>query len=307
MDYLAAMRAFVRSAELGSLSKAANELGAKVSSVSRAVAALEADLGTSLLNRSTRRLHLTEAGTAFHERATRILVEVEEARLATASLNGRPQGVLRLNLPAAFGRLHVVPHLPGFMAAYPEIRIDATLTDATVDLIETGTDVAVRIGALADSSLVAKRLAPHRRVLVASPAHLAQTGPVEAPAELVERACLLFALQPSDRWHFRQGEGPWQAVAVSGRIRMNDSEALREATLAGLGIALLPTWVVGSDIARGTLVRLLPEWTAQLAPSAEPAIWAVYPPKRIVSPKVRVFVDFLSERFGRLPYWDASS
>ena len=307
MDYLAAMRAFVRSAELGSLSRAAQELGSKVSSVSRAVAALEADLGAALLNRSTRGLHLTEVGTAFYERATRLLAELEDARLVASSLNARPQGLLRLNLPAAFGRLHVVPHLAAFMAAYPEVRVDATLTDATVDLIESGTDVAVRIGVLADSALMGRRLAPHRRVLVASPAHVAQAGPPDTPEALVGRACLPFALQPSDRWHFRQGDGPWQALPVTGRLRMNDSEALREAALAGLGIALLPTWVVGPDIDRGALVRLLPEWTVQLAPGVEPAIWAVYPPKRIVSPKVRVFVDFLAERFGRPPYWEAEA
>jgi len=154
MDYLAAIRLFVRAFELGSFSKAAVDCGAKVSSVSRAVAALEADLGVALFNRSTRRLNPTEAGGDFYERAVRILAEVEDARQQTAALNGRPQGLLKLNLPGAFGRRHVVPLLPGFLAAYPDIRIEATLTDATVNLIEVGADVAIRIGALPDSGAV---------------------------------------------------------------------------------------------------------------------------------------------------------
>ena len=150
MDYFAAMRAFVRSVDLGSFSKAAGEEGVKVSTVSRHVSALEADLGAALLNRSTRNLHLTEAGATFYRHAIRILGEVEEARTATTSLNQRPRGVLRINIPGAFGRRHVMPHLPDFLAAYPDISVDATLTDATVNLIETGTDVAIRIGTLAD-------------------------------------------------------------------------------------------------------------------------------------------------------------
>ena len=152
MDYFAAMRAFVRSVDLGSFSKAAAEEGVKVSTVSRYVTALEADLGAALLNRSTRSLHLTEAGTTFYQHALPILADVEEARLATTSLNQRPRGVLRINIPGAFGRRHVMPHLKDFLAAYPDIGVDATLTDATVNLIETGTDVAIRIGALADFS-----------------------------------------------------------------------------------------------------------------------------------------------------------
>ena len=152
MDYFAAMTAFVRTADLGSFSKAAAEAGVKVSTVSRYVGALEADLGAALLNRSTRRLHLTEAGRSFYERATQILAEVEDARGATRALNVRAQGLLRINIPSAFGRRHVMPHMKDFLADHPDVRLDATLTDAVVDLIETGADVAVRIGALVDST-----------------------------------------------------------------------------------------------------------------------------------------------------------
>jgi len=270
MDYLAAIRLFVRAFELGSFSKAAVDCGAKVSSVSRAVAALEADLGVALFNRSTRRLNPTEAGGDFYERAVRILAEVEDARQQTAALNGRPQGLLKLNLPGAFGRRHVVPLLPGFLAAYPDIRIEATLTDATVNLIEVGADVAIRIGALPDSGLIAKKLAPHRRVLCASPAYLAGRAP------------------PGD---------------VKGSFKANDSEALLDVALAGLGVALLPTWLAGAALRDGRLIRLLPGWTAGLAPG-DRAIWGVYPPKKILSPKVRVFLDHIEAGFGRPAIWD---
>ncbi len=306
MDYLAAMRAFVRAVDLGSFSKAAAEEGLKVSTVSRYVSALEADLSAALLNRSTRRMHMTEAGAMFYERAQQILADVEEARTATASLNDRPRGLLRINLPGAFGRLHIVPHLKDFLSAYPDLKVDATLTDATVDLIESGSDVAVRIGALTDSTLVARRLAPHRRALVAGPSYVEAQPLVAAPDDLRRHECLMFALQPSGAWYFRRrgsGDEPL-TVPVGGHLRANDSEALRGAALAGLGIALLPTWLVGEDIRAGRLLPLLPEWDGLISPGPERAIWGVYPPKKVVSPKVKVFLDFLARRFGSPPYWE---
>jgi DNA-binding transcriptional LysR family regulator/uncharacterized protein YjbJ (UPF0337 family) len=314
MDYFAAMRAFVRSVDLGSFSKAAGEEGVKVSTVSRHVSALEADLGAALLNRSTRNLHLTEAGATFYRHAIRILGEVEEARTATTSLNQRPRGVLRINIPGAFGRRHVMPHLPDFLAAYPDISVDATLTDATVNLIETGTDVAIRIGTLADSSLVARHLAPHRRALVASPGYLALQPPPLAPPDLLRHTCLPFALQPTDAWYFvpvatgAAQRDPDAAepleVKIGGRLRANDSEALLGAARDGLGIALLPTWLIGEDVRAGRLVALLPAWEAQIAPGPDRAIWGVYPPKKVVAPKVRAFFTFIAQRFGKPPYWD---
>jgi DNA-binding transcriptional LysR family regulator len=287
MDYLAAISAFVRSVDLGSFSKAAAEAGVKVSTVSRYVSGLEADLGAALLNRSTRNLHLTEAGRMFYERATQILVDVEDARSATRSLNARPQGLLRINIPSAFGRRHVMPHMKDFLAAHPDIRLDATLTDATVDLIETGTDVAVRIGALVDSSLVAKRL--------------------QMPGDLIHHECLPFALQPTGAWYYRPADEPDAdvvEVAVNGHLRANDSEALRDAALAGLGIALLPTWLVGDDVRERRLVAVLRDWEWLIASGPERAIWAVYPPKKVVSPKVKAFLAFLVLRFGHPAYWD---
>lgn len=264
---------------------------------------LEADLGIALLNRSTRRIHVTEAGIEFYERAARILGEIESARLHLSSLNGRPQGLLRINIPGAFGRRHIMPLIPDFLARYPEIRVDAVLTDATVDIIEAGADLAIRIGALPDSSLIAKRLAPHRRVLCASPAYLAERPAISHPDDLKAEACLAFSLlSPSDRWTFEQAEQRVD-VSVNGPLKANDSEALLEAALGGLGIALLPTWLAGGELAAGRLRPLLKEWQARLAPG-DRAIWGVYPPKKSVSPKVRVFLDFVEERFGKPPYWD---
>ncbi|MDB5398090.1 MAG: LysR family transcriptional regulator [Rhodopila sp.] len=307
MDYFAGMRAFVRAVELGSFSRAAAEEGVKVSTVSRYVTALEADLGAALFNRSTRRLHLTEVGTTFYDRAVRIVAEVADARLAATSLNVRPQGLLRINIPGAFGRRHVVPHLRDFLAAYPDIQVDATLTDETVNLIASGADVAVRIGALADSTLVARRLAPQRRLLVAAPAYLADRRPVAVPSDLEDHDCLLFALQPKQVWYFLAHDPPTTEpleVPVRGRLRANDSEALLDAVLASLGIALLPTWLTGEAIMAGRLTPLLPDWEALIAPGPQRAIWGVYPPKKVVSPKVRTFLSFIEARFGKPPYWD---
>jgi DNA-binding transcriptional LysR family regulator len=310
IDYFAALRAFVRAVELGSFSKAATEAHSKVSTVSRHVGALESDLGVALFNRSTRRLHLTEAGTTLYERASRILADLDEARQATTALNTSARGLLRVNMPGAFGRRHIVPHLNDFLERYPDIRIDATLTDATVDLIESGADIAVRIGALADSTLIAKRLAPHRRALVASPAFIETQGSIDEPALLESRECLAFALQPSETWYFRSRSAPNAepaAVTISGRFRANDSEALLEAALGGRGIALLPTWLVGQHIQSGLLAELLPAWEWLIAPGPARAIWAVYPPKKIVSPKVRAFMAYFEQTFGDPPYWDRGS
>jgi DNA-binding transcriptional LysR family regulator len=307
MDYLAAMRAFVRAVDLGSFSKAAAEERLKVSTVSRYVSALEADLGAALLNRSTRRLHLTEAGTAFHARAVSILADVEDARLATISLNASPQGLLRVNVPGAFGRRHIVPHLKDFRALYPHIRLDITLTDATVNLIESGADVAVRIGALADSTLMARQLAPQHRMLVGSPGYLERRGHVDEPRDLSRHDCLMFALQPTDAWFFRGPdavETEMREIRIRGSFRANDSEALLCAARDGLGLALLPTWLLGEDIRAGKLVPQLPAWKCTIAQGPERAIWGVYPPKKTVSPKVRAFLAFFVECFGKPPYWD---
>ncbi len=306
MDYLAAMRSFVRAVDLGSLSRAAQESGAKVSTVSRHISALEADVGAALLNRSTHRLRPTEIGAVFHAHALRIVADIDALRGLAASLNDAPQGLLRVSLPAAFGRRHVVPHLAAFLDAHPAIRIDATLTDTHVDLIEAGADVAIRIGTLPDSGLVARRLAPHRRIACASPDCAARGGPIAQPADLARHEALVFSLQPTASWHFRHATGERRSVDVCGRLRANDSEALLTCALAGQGVALLPTWLAHADLARGALLSLLPGWEGSFEQDFDKAIWAVYPPKKIVSPKVRAFIDFFETRFRGPACWDAA-
>ena len=288
MDYLAAMRAFVRAVDLGSFSRAAGEMDVKVSTVSRYVSALEADLGAALLNRSTRALHLTEAGTAFYNSAVAILGDVEQARMAATALNARPQGLLRMSIPGAFGRRHVVPHLKDFCDLYPDIRLDVSLNEATVDLIDAGMDVAIRIGALPDSTLVARRLAAHQRLLVASPDYIRRSGVPREPADLTSRACLLFAVQwRDDAWYCRTGPGPSEpmAVKISGRFRADDPDALLQAARDGLGIGLLPTWLIADDLRSGSLAPLITDHRWSIAPGPEPAIHVVYPPKKTVSPR----------------------
>ena len=304
MDHLAALRLFLRAADTGSFSRAAAAERCQVSTVSRAVQALEEDLGAALFSRSTRHLQLTEAGSRFRDGARLVLDDLEQARAAVTSLDAAPRGLLKLNLPTAFGRRHVLPLVADLQRRHPDLSVEATLTDATVDLVASGADVAVRIGAMPDSTLVARRLAPQRRVLCAAPALLDRIERVAAPSDLAARPCLTLALQPTDKWYCRSAAGSAE-VAVAGRFNSNDSEALRDAALGGLGIALLPTWLVGPDIAAGALRRLLPDWDADIAPGPERTISAVYTARRLVSPKVRVFIDALVAHVGTPPSWDA--
>ncbi|MDR3532364.1 MAG: LysR family transcriptional regulator [Rhodopila sp.] len=301
------MRFFVRSADLGSFSRAAVLERTTVAAVSRHVSRLEAHLGTTLLDRSTRHIHLTEAGSLFYEHSVTILREVDMARRATASLNERPQGLLRINVPAAFGRRHIVPHLQEFLASYPEIRVDATLTDSMIDLIEAGADVAVRITATAGPALAGRRLAPHRRIAVASPAYLAQRPPLKRPEDLSQHECLHHAVARNRAWYFRLHADPNAepvSIQPAGQLCMTDTEALVTALRAGLGVALLAVWLVSDDIRSGRLVPVLPEWDALISLGPQRAIWGVYPSKRIAPTKVDTFLTFLAERFGDPPYWE---
>jgi DNA-binding transcriptional LysR family regulator len=329
MDYFAAVRAFLHAAELGSFSKAAAQMEVKTSTVSRHINELEADLGIALFNRSTRGLVLTEGGQVFRTHALSAVQSLDEARQSASSLNASPQGVLRVTMPASFGRRHVVPHLPEFLKRYPHIDVDAVVTDEPLNIIEARIDLAIRIGALPDSQLVARRLAEHRRIVCASPAYTKQHGLPAAPAELAAHSALRFSLAPDDKWVLvKHGDGAASRRAASGRsgqqhtprdsreparknevtvqlqgrIRANDTDTLLELAIAGCGIALLPTWSVGDALRKGELVRLLPEWEAQTSRAA-PAIWAVYPPKKTVSSKVRAFLDFYAALFADDTHW----
>ena len=300
LDDLDAMAAFARIVEAGSFSAAARELGRSKSAVSKQIARLEDRLGVRLLNRTTRRLSLTEAGRSFHEGCRRMLAEAEAAERAMTYLSGAPRGTLRVNAPMSFGVLHVAPALAGFMRRYPEISVELVLDDREVDLVGEGFDVGVRIRALPDSSLVARRLAPFRRFVCAAPSYLAAHGAPEAPEDLPRHACLLYSYQAERSvWRLRGPSGE-RRIGVSGRLTANNGGALRSAALAGLGLAFLPSFIVGDDLREGRLDRVLPDWST----ADDIAVHAIYPVGRNLSPKVRVFVDHLAERFGPDPYWD---
>jgi DNA-binding transcriptional LysR family regulator len=306
MDYLGALRMFVRAVEVGSFSKAAIATNTRTSTVSRAIAGLEEDLGVSLFHRTTRRAHLTEPGATFYEHARGVLRGLEEARDAASAMEGRPQGLIRLHVPSAFARLHIMPFVPDFLAAYPDIRLDVSLSDVRVDLLAVGADLAIRIGPLIDSSMLARKLAPHRRIACASPAYLDDRSPIAEPIDLLQHNCLVYTLQPTDRWFFcRQAEAAdaLEQVPVTGSLRADDSEPLRDAALDGVGVVLLPTWLVGEDIKAGRLRQVLPEWSSMIATKPS-GIFGVFPPHRMVPPKVRAFLDFAQKRFGKPPYWD---
>lgn len=303
MDRLATMELFVEAVDRGSFSAAGREFGLAPSSVARSINALEDELGVRLLNRSTRKLSLTEAGRLYHERARRILGEVEEAKLSVAQLEAAPRGTLRVSVPVVFGRLHVAPALPEFLATYPDLRIDLSMTDAFVDLVEEGIDLAVRIAELEDSSLIARRLAPNRRVVCASPGYFERHGVPATPADLARHNCLIYK-RPGGRavWRFRCGRNVHE-VEVRGQLQANNADALYESALGGLGLIILPTFMVGAAIRRGDLRTVFADY--QVSPSAlDAGVYAVFPYNRHLSPKVRALVDFLRRRFGPRPYWE---
>lgn len=220
--------------------------------------------------------------------------------MAVSHLGSAPRGVLNVNAPVSFGVRHVGPAIPAFMARYPELSVELVLNDRVVDLVEEGFDVGIRIVRLRDSTLIARRLAPARRILCAAPDYLAVHGMPRSPEDLAEHECLLYSHQASvDRWGFTGPEGE-REVRVHGRLRVNNGDALLEAAMSGLGIILLPSFICAEALRGGRLVRLLPAWTER----SGAAVHAVYPANRNLSPKVRAFVDFLVERFGPAPYWD---
>jgi len=300
MDRFAALEAFVKVAETQSFSQAARRLRTSKSAVSRNVGALEAELGARLFNRTTRSLNLTEAGRAYLERVTRILADLEGADQALGELQAKPRGRLMVSAPMSFGFLHLAPALPEFLARFPEVEVDLSLGDRFVDLVDEGFDCALRIGALPDSSLMARRIVPIRRALCASPDYFRRRGTPQAPEDLRSHECLRKSnVARTQEWRFVDEHGKATLVAVSGRISANNGDALRVMALAGFGVAQLPTFIVGADLKAGALVSALDRFIPQ-----DLAMSAVYPHSRHLSPKVRAFIDFLVERFGKRPYWD---
>lgn len=289
MSQLEDMQMFACVMEQGSFTAAADSLGLSKQLVSRRVAALEERLGVRLLNRSTRRLSATALGQAYLERVQRILQEVAEAEQLIGTQRSSPRGALRLSAPVSFGIQHLSPLLPGFLLRYPEVSVELDLSDRTIDLLAEGFDMAVRIGALADSSLIASPLMPLGMVTCASPSYLAARGVPQTPAELAGHECVLYGHSAAVEWPFRLA-GRLQRVAVKGRYRVNNGELVRDAAIAGLGIARLPTFIVEDALASGKLVAVLDAF--QLPGNTA---WAVYPQHRQASLLVRLLIDYLRE------------
>jgi len=300
VDNLNAFSIFVRVVETGGFSAAARDLSISKSAVSKQIARLEDRLGVRLLNRTTRKLSPTEAGIAFYERAATIVGSIEEAERAVTALHATPQGTLRINAPMSFGIRHVSPALPDFLATYPDITIDLTLNDRIVDLVDEGYDLAIRIGRMKDSSLIAKRLAPLRPIVCATPEYWRAYGKPSHPEQLKEHNCLMFSyLSTGSDWYFWD-QGKRLPVSVSGNLHVNNGDALRTAALAGLGVILSPSFIIDEELRAGAFEPAL-----QAFMNTGGGIYIVYPHNRHLSAKVRAYVDFMAKRCGPAPYWDA--
>lgn len=299
MDKLDAMNAFVKVVALGSYAEAGRALGLTRSTVSKAVMELEQLLGARLLDRTTRRVSATEAGLAYYESCVDVLARVEETEMQVSRLHDEPRGVLKINAPVSFGVLHLGPMIADFMAAYPELKIELTLNDRFIDPIEEGVDVTIRIGILANSSLIARRLAPARRVLIAAPSYLKKFGFPHAPADLMQHRCLNYGHTTTlQRWQLTR-DGQTISVALNSVLCSNNGDVLRDAACGGQGIAQLPTFLVGADIKAGRLKVVMPDY-----PPTELGIFALYAPNRYLAAKTRLLIDFLAARLGVRPAWD---
>jgi DNA-binding transcriptional LysR family regulator len=299
MDRFLEMQTFAAVVDAGSFVKAADVLGLPKAAMSRYVGDLEARLGVRLLHRTTRRLSLTDEGQVFYARSKELLAGVDEAEAEITSRSGAASGLLRVNAPVTFGIRHLAPLWGQFREHYPKVSLDVTLADRVVDLVEEGYDLAIRIATLPSSTLVSKRLASTRMVLCASPQYLLARGVPQHPADLAAHAVMTYSYwSTGDEWHFDGPDGP-VSVKIKPCMHTNSGDTCRAAALAHQGIILQPTFLVGDDLAAGTLVELMPEFR-----SIEIGIYAVYPTRKHVAPKVRALVDFLAGHFAQMrPSW----
>lgn len=296
-DELAALVAVV---ETGSFTAAAERLDTEKSAVSRRVAALEDRLGVQLIRRTTRRMNLTDTGRSFYERSARILADVDEAEAAVLQQHGELRGTLKVALPLSFGVLHMGGIIAGFAKRHPRVTFDLDLNDRVIDLVQEGADLALRIGHLRDSSLIARRLFEVRTVVCASPDYLAAHGEPATPDELSAHDCLAYGnLAEPGTWAYTDPAGVRRRVDVRVALRATSGDLLCQAAVQGLGIVLQPTFLAGAWICSGKLVPILTGYSWPVSPA-----WAVYPPTRHLSVRVREFIDFLAEKFSGVPYWD---
>lgn len=301
MDRFDSMRIFAKVVESGGFAGAAARLRLSASVISEHVKALEERLGARLLNRTTRKVSLTEVGRAYYERCTRLLADLEDAERAAGDINTAPRGELRVNAAPSFGTTHLAPAIVDFASRFPEISVELVLSDIMVDLIDKGFDLAVRVEPPPDSSLIARQLAPCRLVICGAPSYIGKRGRPRTPADLAGHNCLTLT-GPSylRHWHLAPAGGALLDIAPSGNLRANSVAVLMCAALAGHGLACLPTYLVGEALCAGRLVTVLDDYVASPL-----VLRALYPHSRHLSAKVRAFVDFLVERFGSEPDWDA--
>lgn len=299
MDTFQAIRVFAQVVESGSFSSAADKLGLSATATSRQVADLEAHLQARLLNRTTRRVSLTETGRAFYERSVQLLADLGEAEQEAQRAAVTPRGTIKLTTSVNFGVRHVAPAIAEFLAAHAEVRFDVSLSDRVVDLVEEGFDLAIRIGAPGSENVVARKLGETRLVPCASPAYLAAHGAPQVPEDLARHNCFTYEyVIPRNLWRFRDPGGAERSVRVSGTLHSNNGDLLAEAAVLGAGIVFEPAFIVGPEVRAGRLVPLLQDFE----PPATP-IYAVYPSRKHLSAKVRRFVDLLIERFSRAQDW----
>jgi DNA-binding transcriptional LysR family regulator len=300
MDKFEDLQAFVSVVESGSFTSAADRLGVAKSAISRRVSALEERLGVQLLRRTTRVLNITETGRSFYDHSARILADLEEAEAAVQQQHGELSGTLRVALPLSFGVRHMCKPIAAFSKLHPKVEFDLDLNDRRVDLVEEGVDVALRIGRLRDSSYIARRLFDVKAVVCASPHYLKSHGAPMSPRDLPKHRCLVYSnLADPTRWAYEDRQGNRQTVEVNAVLTASSGDFLANAAAHGLGLVIQPTFIASEGIRRGTLVPVLTEYQWPISPA-----YAIYPPTRHLSYRVRTFIDFLAERFSGTPQWD---
>jgi DNA-binding transcriptional LysR family regulator len=298
MDIFTAMKVYCSVVENDSLADAARKMNVSPSVVSKHLSALEDHLGVRLLNRTTRRLSITEEGAAYYERCKQIITDVAEAEIEVSSAHTAPRGLLKITAPVTFAHRHLTPHLPKFLDMFPEVEVQVQVNDRVVDLVDEGIDLAIRISQLKDSSLIARRLAPNRRYIAATPEYLERNGTPKSVDDLKDHRLITWPPgNPLNDWHFLI-DGVDRIIKVKGAIAVNEGDAILTTLLAGGGLGMTQEFLAGPFVKEKKLVPLLEEIVREDNP-----IYAVYPSSRHLSPKVRAFVDFLVKTYGPKPYW----